>query len=111
MCHVSCVMCHVSHVMCQMSHFFFSDKVVKLSGGGSVINGAYPSSFEVMEHEWVQLNFGHKKGKKMLFPITPKGTPHFIHCLFKVLSLATLNKQMLSSLATYNALSLVNHKD
>jgi hypothetical protein len=30
--------------------------------------------------------------------------------LFKVASLATLNKQMLSSLATYDALSLVNHK-
>ena len=48
MCHVSCVMCHVSHVTCpcHMSHFFsssfFSDKVVKLIGGGSVINGAYP---------------------------------------------------------------------
>ena len=36
-----------------------------------------------------------------------KGTPGFIHCSFKVASLATLNKQMLSSLATYNALSLV----
>ena len=51
MCHVSCVMCHVSRVTCHVSHitcqdflflFFFSDKVVKLIGGGSVINGAYP---------------------------------------------------------------------
>ena len=40
-CHMSCVMCHVSHVMCHM-HFFFSDKVAKLIGGGSVINRAYP---------------------------------------------------------------------
>ena len=39
-----------------------------------------------------------------------KGTPGSIHCQFKVASLATLNKQMLSSLATYDALSLVNHK-
>ena len=39
-----------------------------------------------------------------------KGTPGFIHCFFKVASLAMLNKQMLSSLATYDALSLVNHK-
>ena len=46
-CHVSCVTCHVSHVMCHMSHvtckiFFYSDKVVRLIGGGSVINEAYP---------------------------------------------------------------------
>ena len=39
-----------------------------------------------------------------------KGTTGFIHCMFKVASLAMLNKQMLSSLATYDALSLVNHK-
>ena len=52
----SCVMCHVSHVMCHKSrvkchvsgvtcNFFsssFLDKVVKLIGGGSVINRAYP---------------------------------------------------------------------
>ena len=31
----------------------------------------------------------------------------FIHCAFKAACLATLNKQMLSSLATYDALSLV----
>ena len=59
MCHVSCVMCHVSHVTCHMSHvtchmscvtchiylyfLFFLDKAVMLIGGGSVINGAYPS--------------------------------------------------------------------
>ena len=47
--HVSCVMCQVSHVMCHMSHvnfflIFFQDIVVKLVGGGSVINGATPSS-------------------------------------------------------------------
>ena len=39
-----------------------------------------------------------------------KGTQGFIHCSFKVASLATLNKQMPSSLATYDAWSLVNHK-
>ena len=50
MCHVSRVTCHVSHVTCHMSRFFFffffsflfSDKVVKLIGGGSVINGGLP---------------------------------------------------------------------
>ena len=47
-CHMSCVMCHMSHVTCHVSCvtffilFFSSDKVVKLIGGGSVINGAYP---------------------------------------------------------------------
>ena len=39
-----------------------------------------------------------------------KGTLGSIHCLFKAASLATLNKQMPSSFATYDALSLVNHK-
>ena len=46
---MSHVMCHVSHVTCHVSHvkffvFFccFFVKVVKLIGGGSVINGANP---------------------------------------------------------------------
>ena len=46
-CHVSRVMCHVSRVTCHMSHVFFFvffDKLVELIGGGSVINGATPSS-------------------------------------------------------------------
>ena len=41
-------MCQVSCVMCRMyfsSSFFSSDKVVKLLGGRSVINGAYPVYF------------------------------------------------------------------
>ena len=45
MCHVSHVQCHVLHVMCSMSQYFFLsflDKVVKLVGGGFVINGPYP---------------------------------------------------------------------
>ena len=46
MCHVSRVTCHVSHVTCNFFSFFFSDKVVKLIGGGSVINGAYPVQFQ-----------------------------------------------------------------
>ena len=37
---------HVSHVTCHMScvtcHIFFFYNVVKLIGGGFVINGAYP---------------------------------------------------------------------
>ena len=43
-CHVSRVTCHVSHVTCHMLFFLVGggDKVVKLIGGGSVINGAYP---------------------------------------------------------------------
>ena len=39
-----------------------------------------------------------------------KGTPGFIHCLFQDALLAMLNKQTLSSSATYHALSLVHHK-
>ena len=47
-CHVSCVTCHISRVPCHVSHvtchffFLFFYKVLKLIGGGSVINGAYP---------------------------------------------------------------------
>ena len=56
-CHMSWVTCPVSHVTCHMScvtshlkyifqfiYFFSSsfDKVVKIVGGGSVINAAYP---------------------------------------------------------------------
>ena len=46
MCHLSCVMRHMSHVTCEVSHvtfffFFFSDILVKLVGGTSVVNVAY----------------------------------------------------------------------
>ena len=47
-CQVSRVRCNVSGVTCQVSHvsfflfLFFSDKVVKLVGGGFVIYRAYP---------------------------------------------------------------------
>ena len=50
-CHMSRVTCHMSRVMCHFLFFiffyliFFPDKVVELIGGGSVINGATPSSF------------------------------------------------------------------
>ena len=44
---------------------------------------------------------------KYEFEFSSEGTQCFIHCLFKVASLATINKQMMSSLATYEALSLV----
>ena len=60
---------------------------------GLLETGPTPSSFLWLHHECIT-----------------KGTQGFIHCSFKVASLETLNKQMLSSLATYDALSLVNHK-
>ena len=44
-CHMSGFMCQLSAVRCDMSHVsvtFFMDKVVKLVGGGSVINRACP---------------------------------------------------------------------
>ena len=52
-CHVSHVTCHMSHVTCQVSHvtiylfYVFIFLEVKLVGGGSVINGATPSSFSI----------------------------------------------------------------
>ena len=40
---VSRITCHMSHVTCHVSHVtFFFYKVLKLIGGGSVINRAYP---------------------------------------------------------------------
>ena len=46
MCHKSRATCHMSRVTCQMFFFvFLLFKVVKLIGGGSVINGAYPFYF------------------------------------------------------------------
>ena len=70
-CHVSRVTCHVSRVTCHVSRvrffFFFFDKVVELIGGGSVINGATPSSFPTIltlpeQHfsVWLFLNPGNK---------------------------------------------------
>ena len=45
-CHVSRVKCHVSHVTKEEKKERKKYKVVKLVSGGSVINGATPSSFE-----------------------------------------------------------------
>ena len=49
-CHVSPVTCHLSHVNKKIYILFLSfkkiDKVVEIVGGGSVINGAYPVSFD-----------------------------------------------------------------
>ena len=50
-CHMLHVTCHVSRVICHMSHvifilfYLFFDKLEKLIGGGSVINGANRSSY------------------------------------------------------------------
>ena len=44
----------MSGVMCHVSDFFsllFSDKVVELVGGGSVINGATLSSFHTTQND------------------------------------------------------------
>ena len=49
--HPLCVTCHKSYVRCYMSH----DKVVELVGGGSIINGATPSSFEKKDKNMICL--------------------------------------------------------
>ena len=49
-CHLSCITSQVSHV----THFFFFlffQKVVELDCGGSVINGATPSSFQTFSYK------------------------------------------------------------
>ena len=61
--HVSRVTCHVSHVMCHMSQFCWGwgDKVVELVCGGSIINGASPSSFLLVPQEPLhQQRFNHE---------------------------------------------------
>ena len=65
-------MCHVSHVTCHMSHvtyiyfFFFFYKVVKLVGGGSVINGATPSRSYTNYHKTQNLELTNQDlGKSM----------------------------------------------
>ena len=65
-CHVSCVTCHMSHVTC---HFFFLlDKVLELIGGGSVINGATPSSLkQCFQFLMVRKGFMPKSGAKSAF--------------------------------------------
>ena len=86
-CHVSRVKCHMSHVTCHVSHvtfffifflylfifffflfyffifyfYFFSDKVVELISGGSVINGATPSSLFEMRLGTNSFNITLKK--------------------------------------------------
>ena len=45
-CYISHVTCYMSCVMCPVSYIYiYFDKVMKLIGGGSVINGPTPSSF------------------------------------------------------------------
>ena len=46
-CHMSPVMCHMSHIKSHMQQLFFY-KVVKLIVEGSVIHGAYPVVFFLM---------------------------------------------------------------
>ena len=45
--HMSCVTCHLSPAMCQVSGFTCKFELV---GGGSVINGATPSSFSEKQY-------------------------------------------------------------
>ena len=54
---MSRVMCHMSHVMSCFFSSSFLDKMVKLNGGGSVINGAYPVKFSVSYHNFFKLLF------------------------------------------------------
>ena len=55
-CHKSGVTCHVSCVTCKIFFYFlFFYKTVKLVRGGSVINGATPSSFEIDRFDFYHL--------------------------------------------------------
>ena len=70
---VSCVTSHISHNTCHISHVTLkrkkkkSCKWVELDGGGSVINGATPSSLQGFGD---QINTEYKEGEIILFRIT-----------------------------------------
>ena len=63
MCCMSCVTCHVSCFMCHMSHVYFNVyifyKVMELGGGGSIINRAYPSSLQLINHTKINTKYKH----------------------------------------------------
>ena len=72
MCHVSHVKYHISHFKCHILRvtchnyiFLFSDKVVELVGGGSVINGAYPPSNFVQAVQFVKYPKGRVPKKTL----------------------------------------------
>ena len=68
-CHVSHVTCHVSCVTCNLANIKKQekiDKVVELVGEGSVINGAYPSSFEFIKT--VSFNYSLQEPTNLLYP-------------------------------------------
>ena len=83
-CHVSCVMCHLSLVTCHLSLFFFFSffflffyKLLKLVGGGSDINGAYPirylSCFVAKKAKFPNHNFSIKTTNTLVafpFPLS-----------------------------------------
>ena len=79
MCHMSHVMCHVSHVKRDFFIIIFFYKVMKLVGGGSVINGPNLSSFLLpqdqskLTHQSLQRqHIGSDPGKMCLFKRTKK---------------------------------------
>ena len=112
-------MCHVSHVTCHMSHVtiffvcFFLHKVVKLIGGGSVINGAYPIKFSHKSSyilgcichvcgNSIRMKFYIKNiRKKAPFFLVPGSRPqHFGHILQKP------KPQLMASLSSNHSLDL-----
>ena len=69
--------CHMSRVTCHMSRvrFFFFDKEVKLIGGGSVINRAFPVS--IILWQWKRIT--HQVNEQMT-ALCAKETSHISCC-------------------------------
>ena len=81
-CHMSYVTCHMSCVACI---FFFLDIVVKLIGGGSVINGAYlVQFFPCSKHICLALG-----SPKINFVSSLKSILHIYFTLFDPLALSS----------------------
>ena len=80
---MSCVIYHMSRVTCYMSHvhFFFFYKVVKLIGGGSVINEAYPIQFlfnDSVSQSVSQSSFSQKSSKQLHSPTVRAREPPYL---------------------------------
>ena len=72
-------MCHVSNVIFILLFIYFSDVVVELFGGGSVINGAYPVQVYQQSHHLYNCILNNTPITLYFFPQT--NFEHFQHTL------------------------------
>ena len=93
-CHMSCVTCHVSHLFI----YFFFGQIGGFIGGGSVINGATPSSFYKYWLLWSHVNAHNKL--KIVYQIYILLSQHTFSLWF-----VTLAEQTIYCISTFGHLS------